>query len=1612
MALLTTLDNQMVAYYDPNDGSLYLHNKSPNFSADLNTLIITSLESNLIFSNFKDYSSSSTIPYYASYSAAEFREFTSSKITLREAVVTSSFYTMNINSRLDFGNILPKNKDQNYLNDNIILDIVQTYRSSTNTRVPIVMWPDIILPNEKVSAPYLNASPSELIIIYDNTKGSLTLANNSQVFSATIELIDLYSPTNSFLGFNDINIIKNQKPFSPTNTPVFSTSPTTKYWYHASKNELYASMYNATYGPSLILLSRSSYVSFDKDVMAYNNIGNGGTYLPRGLSIEQLKSMIGTNPILDPESRCIASQFLYRLSYDPIGYIRRGYVVDSRVLSSSYNSVYGTFDFPTTATPTPTISLTPSATPCPNITGPFACDNFYVAANKFEWQDTGIQYGEKDIVYFTATGCVNLESGQQGKTFNVDSSKEVDKLILTATTFDGTNETQPILQGRAKYANGTYSSIFPIYSSGAIYNFGGSAGGRIELRVGDPFWNKRSLSQASDYQNNLGGFCVCIKKRIGVPGEMTPIDPPTGPCIANNISDYPRPSSTPTNTPTKTNTATPVATRTSTPTSTPTPTSTRCIYNNNLLKNASFENGLTDWTFNNSNVLTKDSNPLFFTNVSDNGSSIVSLLSYYNGCVSQEFNTDPGSSYIIRFKYSAETTNKETQIEYLLKKLTVNIGDYGTAAGQCLITNGINKDFIFDNRLVTNHTVEGTTEGINNTNVVWLDGVLVFNATSSRSRIVFQDTTTSSNPERFSNTGILLDSISICGTPNETRTPTPTKTHTPTITPTISPTNTVTPTITPTFYKNSSLKIKHYVGINDSQDLYSWGENNKGQLGQGDTIDRSVPTIFNIPNWKKIITNPYFDTVSPDDTVGNVWYGIKTNNTLWEWRESENLNPQVGNRSPQLLFMTNDIGNFVFKNNSSIYFINSNNKKLYTYDLIKKIKSKIPIINEEITDIVSIAPNFFAVLYSGETDLLISLGGDDSFLKFNKDEYSQLSANANGSLLAIKNDGTIWSMGNNNYGKLGNGSTSYVQFPTKISNKTWKYISSGKNHTMAIDTEGQIYGWGFNGYGQLGDGTALPRFSPTISKNLVSLDWISIYAGDTYSIARKDNKSLYGWGRNNEYMLGTGNNFDSITPVSIMGQWDDISIYNNSIFALGEPPPSNTPTPTITPTNTTTTTKTPTPTQTVTGTSTCTPTNTSTFTITPSPTNTATPTTTQTCTNTQTPTQSQTATISPTVTNSVTPTQTTTTTATPTNTATTSATPTNTPTNTQTATSSCTPTLTNTLTNTSTPTLTPSESPTPTTTPTLTPSPTNTATPTNTITPSVSISPSVTTTSTPTPTIPLNGGYYYGSSTVEEVCFPSVMPIAYINIYDSNNLEITDILYKDIYGSVNWTFTELLDIFNLSYDNTYMVLRKTDNTGPIVIVTRSFGDDNVIVAGLQSICPTRTPTPTNTATNTNTPTITPSNSATPTPSITASNTPTVSLSGSNTPTPTITQTSTITPSNTTTPTITPSNTTTNTPTPTSTPAYIYKSINMNIFRVIPGNQYRVDLTTDNIGLAKVTPDTINFMATSDPQRINCRLGFAANVASVMLHVKVTNLNTGALEYNSIAIKCNDILDCY
>lgn len=480
-------------------------------------------------------------------------------------------------------------------------------------------------------------------------------------------------------------------------------------------------------------------------------------------------------------------------------------------------------------------------------------------------------------------------------------------------------------------------------------------------------------------------------------------------------------------------------------------------------------------------------------------------------------------------------------------------------------------------------------------------------------------------------------------------------------------------------------------------------------------------------------------------------------------------------------------------------------------------------------------------------------------------------------------------------------------------------------------------------------------------------------------------------------------------------------------------------------------------TQTICPTQTPTPTQTNTPTISLSPTNTATNTPTATTTNT--PTNSNTPTRSPTPTNTNTPTTSNTPTNTVTNTPTISVSPTVTPTNTPTQTPS----------NTSTPTNTPTQSPTPTNTSTLTPtqtptntitntptislSPTNTITPSNsnTPTPSVSVSNSPTNTptcsnsATPTPTAtnPLDGVYYYLSSDPYNLCHND--PTTVVLVYDNNGiLDIGEILYETSDSTDKWLFSELLGLLNIGSANELYIRRQMGATSTVyTLIENNDGESEVSSIG---ICVTRTPTPTptttqtptNTETSTPTPTPTPTNTNTPTTSETPTNTPTTTNTPTNTETPTTTptltntstpsETPTQTPTNTTTPSETPTNTPTPTNTRTSTPTttvtstttvtpsptsvYIYKAINMKINRIIIGHSYKVELSTDDIGLAKVEDPVITFTGTYDPQNIAFKIGFSAALATVILNAKVTDLDTNMVEYNTVFIKCNEIQDCY
>jgi len=138
--------------------------------------------------------------------------------------------------------------------------------------------------------------------------------------------------------------------------------------------------------------------------------------------------------------------------------------------------------------------------------------------------------------------------------------------------------------------------------------------------------------------------------------------------------------------------------------------------------------------------------------------------------------------------------------------------------------------------------------------------------------------------------------------------------------------------------------------------------------------------------------------------------------------------------------------------------------------------------------------------------------------------------------LALTSTGRVYAWGGNFFGQLGDGTHLDRHRPVLVrlpGSTRIKAISSGCYHGMALTAAGHVLAWGYNDYGQLGNGSttssdvpvqvALPRgATPTI-----------VAAGCNHSIAMTSS-GLYAWGLNLDGELGDGTRTDSSVPVLIL----------------------------------------------------------------------------------------------------------------------------------------------------------------------------------------------------------------------------------------------------------------------------------------------------------------------------------------------------------------------------------------------------------------------------------------------------------------------------------------------
>lgn len=140
--------------------------------------------------------------------------------------------------------------------------------------------------------------------------------------------------------------------------------------------------------------------------------------------------------------------------------------------------------------------------------------------------------------------------------------------------------------------------------------------------------------------------------------------------------------------------------------------------------------------------------------------------------------------------------------------------------------------------------------------------------------------------------------------------------------------------------------------------------------------------------------------------------------------------------------------------------------------------------------------------------------------------------------LALKQDGTLWAWGGNCYGQLGDGTTVVKNKPVQVQGLGGvKSIAAGGGHTVALKQDGTVWTWGYNFYGQLGYGEPFDNSShctPELVQGLSGV--VSIAAGENYTLALKQDGTVWTWGKNDNGQLGDGTTADKNIPVQVQGQ--------------------------------------------------------------------------------------------------------------------------------------------------------------------------------------------------------------------------------------------------------------------------------------------------------------------------------------------------------------------------------------------------------------------------------------------------------------------------------------------
>ena len=321
------------------------------------------------------------------------------------------------------------------------------------------------------------------------------------------------------------------------------------------------------------------------------------------------------------------------------------------------------------------------------------------------------------------------------------------------------------------------------------------------------------------------------------------------------------------------------------------------------------------------------------------------------------------------------------------------------------------------------------------------------------------------------------------------------------------------------WYVAHNYQVGAYSGFtvcDSNNQLYGWGSNKYGELGNGTTIGTATPVAIPDMNHVKFYTTGYLSAAVKENNTAWVWgynvYGyaldsvptqvltnvkfadggenhvvfVKNDGTVWG--VGKNYDGELGNNSTsifvgsavQMVNVSNAVRAVAMGENSGASLI-------LLADGTCKLTGGYPVFSSVANIIPAPVPNL-----SGIVDIK---GGSTA-------------------AYALNAAGHVYSFGTSDSGSLGTGTIGYqlstkIIFPAGAAPIVAISANCDGNCALALDENGNVYGWGDNHWGQLGNGT----LSNIITPQLIFTNAKDIFAGETFCYILKSDTTLWASGK-------------------------------------------------------------------------------------------------------------------------------------------------------------------------------------------------------------------------------------------------------------------------------------------------------------------------------------------------------------------------------------------------------------------------------------------------------------------------------------------------------------------